>query len=274
MSVKLDLVGLKCPLPVIRLEKAIKRAANSDVLELKVTDPMAKVDIPDFCERKKHIILNAYDAEDCFVFVIQKRSLPDSIRIETLVGSDMEKALDGLAALRIQVFQEWPYLYEGNLEHEKNYIKTFAKLKHAALIGAFDHEKLVGAATCSALVEQDEWVLKAFEGSQLDLQTLFYFGESVLDQSYRGLGLGHVFFDERERFARQFEHITTSCFCAVERSDEDPRKPAEYRNLHKFWRSRGYSRAENIKANLQWPEGQTKEMCSHNLQFWLNSSLR
>jgi tRNA 2-thiouridine synthesizing protein A len=42
----LDLTGLKCPLPVLKARKALKRLAAGDRLELRCTDPMALIDIP------------------------------------------------------------------------------------------------------------------------------------------------------------------------------------------------------------------------------------
>jgi tRNA 2-thiouridine synthesizing protein A len=43
---KLDLSGLKCPLPVLRTRKALKSLAPGDRLEVRCTDPLALIDIP------------------------------------------------------------------------------------------------------------------------------------------------------------------------------------------------------------------------------------
>ena len=43
---KLDLSGLKCPLPVLRTRKALKPLAPGDLLEVRCTDPLALIDIP------------------------------------------------------------------------------------------------------------------------------------------------------------------------------------------------------------------------------------
>ncbi|MEM1379376.1 MAG: sulfurtransferase TusA family protein [Pseudomonadota bacterium] len=46
MATALDLTGLRCPLPVIRLEAAMRKALPGDVMIAKADDPLAKVDIP------------------------------------------------------------------------------------------------------------------------------------------------------------------------------------------------------------------------------------
>ena len=43
---KLDLTGLKCPLPALRTRKALKSLAPGDRLEVRCTDPLAAIDIP------------------------------------------------------------------------------------------------------------------------------------------------------------------------------------------------------------------------------------
>ncbi len=45
-STKLDLMGLKCPLPVYRTRKALKSLATGDRLEVHCTDPLSVIDIP------------------------------------------------------------------------------------------------------------------------------------------------------------------------------------------------------------------------------------
>ena len=43
---KLDLSGLKCPLPALKVHKALKSLTAGDQLEVRCTDPLAVIDIP------------------------------------------------------------------------------------------------------------------------------------------------------------------------------------------------------------------------------------
>jgi tRNA 2-thiouridine synthesizing protein A len=64
---KLDLSGLKCPLPALKTRKALESLALGDRLEVRCTDPLAAIDIPhligmtgdrlEFIERGEHDIV-------------------------------------------------------------------------------------------------------------------------------------------------------------------------------------------------------------------------
>ncbi|MFP5511018.1 MAG: GNAT family N-acetyltransferase, partial [Alphaproteobacteria bacterium] len=41
------------------------------------------------------------------------------IRVAALTGAGLEAALDDVARLRIAVFRDWPYLYDGDLAYER-----------------------------------------------------------------------------------------------------------------------------------------------------------
>ena len=50
----IDARGLKCPLPVLKMEKRLAGLPPGARLLVLATDPMAKVDIPLFCKQKGH----------------------------------------------------------------------------------------------------------------------------------------------------------------------------------------------------------------------------
>jgi GNAT superfamily N-acetyltransferase len=125
-----------------------------------------------------------------------------TLRIEPATGAALERALPALAKLRIEVFREWPYLYEGSLDYEANYIERFARLARGVIVVATDAGEAVGAATAAPLDGQNLDVTQPFVDGGYDLGKLFYFGESVLKRAYRGRGIGHAFFDRREAVAR------------------------------------------------------------------------
>ena len=134
-------------------------------------------------------------------------------------GPEIASVFEDLGQLRIAVFSDFPYLYEGTLTHEMEYLQTYADSPRAFLFAVYDGSKMVGATTCTPLVDETDDVRLPFEQVGFNLDSIFYFGESILLPSYRGIGLGHRFFDEREAHARRFGTYTTTCFCAVERAD-------------------------------------------------------
>jgi len=191
-----------------------------------------------------------------------------AITVETLrSGAALQVALDDLARLRITVFREWPYLYDGTLDYERDYLTAFLDAPDAALIVARSGDLIIGAATASPMAGQDAAVRRPFEEAGRDVSRLFYFGESVLLKPYRGQGLGHAFFDARERAARE-AGANATCFCGVVRPPDHPLRPADARDLGPFWRKRGYTPLEGLLANFSWKDIDESEETSHALQFW------
>lgn len=196
-----------------------------------------------------------------------------SIRYETLRGDDLTSCLDELSALRVRIFAEWPYLYHGDASYEAEYLRTFATAPDAVIIGAYDGQRMVGAATAAPLAGHSEEFVPLFEEHGYDPATVFYCGESVLLPDYRGRGIGHAFFDHREAHAQalnaaggNFRHAT---FCGVVRASDDLRKPAGYRPLDAFWRKRGYAPADGMTGNYDWREFGATEETPHVMQFWI-----
>lgn len=53
----IDARGLKCPLPVLKLEKRLASASPGALLIVLTTDPMAKIDIPLYCRQHNHTLI-------------------------------------------------------------------------------------------------------------------------------------------------------------------------------------------------------------------------
>ena len=73
-------------------------------------------------------------------------------------GADGHQILEDLANLRIDVFREYPYLYEGDLEYEKKYLGRYFSAQQSYVVGVYDQGRMVGATTAILLSEEDERV--------------------------------------------------------------------------------------------------------------------
>lgn len=193
-----------------------------------------------------------------------------AVTLRTLTGPALEAVLDDLARLRITVFRDWPYLYDGDLDYERGYMASYQGNPSAILVGAFDGARLVGAATGSALSDHAEEFASALDGQGLDVARCFYCAESVLLPGYRGQGVGHGFFDRREQFARTLG-MTHSLFCAVLRPSDHPARPADYQPLDPFWRKRGYAPLPGAVAHFGWKDVGADGQTDKPLQVWLRS---
>ena len=79
-----------------------------------------------------------------------------SREIRPVTGFAVEPWLDELAELRIEVFRDFPYLYEGNREYERRYLDRYAQSDRSVFVLALEFNRLVGAATALPLLEADE----------------------------------------------------------------------------------------------------------------------
>jgi tRNA 2-thiouridine synthesizing protein A len=70
-TTKLDLTGLKCPLPALKTRKALKALEPGDFLEVHCTDPLSVIDIPNLVRETGDKVEIAERAER-IVFVIEK----------------------------------------------------------------------------------------------------------------------------------------------------------------------------------------------------------
>ncbi len=71
-ATKLDLTGLKCPLPALKTRKALKALKPGDLLEVRCTDPLSLIDIPNLIQETGDKVEITERAERGIVFVIEK----------------------------------------------------------------------------------------------------------------------------------------------------------------------------------------------------------
>ena len=75
-TTKLDLTGLKCPLPALKTRKALKALKPGDMLEVHCTDPLSVIDIPHLIRETGDRLKVTQRAEQRIVFLIEKANGP------------------------------------------------------------------------------------------------------------------------------------------------------------------------------------------------------
>lgn len=193
-----------------------------------------------------------------------------SIGIDVLTGRDVVGVLPDLARLRIAVFREWPYLYDGDLAYERAYLAKFAAMPDAMIALARGPQGIVGASTAMPLTEAEPEIRRPFERAGLALAERCYFGESVLLPAWRGRGLGVAFFARREAWARA-RGFARAVFCAVQRPADDPRRDPAYRPLDAFWSRRGFQQRPDLVAELSWKDIGEPAETAKRMIFWEKS---
>ena len=193
--------------------------------------------------------------------------------LQVLRGPGITPWLEAVARLRISVFRDWPYLYQGDLGYERDYLAAYAASPDSVFVLALSAGEVVGASTGLPLLDDAEAFRQPFAQSGIDASDVFYFGESVLLPEYRGHGIGHAFFDQREAHARSLGRFRWTAFCSVDREEADPRRPLDYRTNDVFWKKRGYLQQQGMTMRLAWNEtsvdGAGAIDVDHGLTFWL-----
>jgi GNAT superfamily N-acetyltransferase len=186
----------------------------------------------------------------------------------SLRNQDISPWIEEIGRLRIQVFREYPYLYEGSVEEEKRYLSTYAESASSLIVLVMDGATPVGTTTCVRMAEGDPSFRACFEEAGLDTASICYLGESVLLPEYRGQGIGKEFFRYRENHARELGCQMTA-FCAVDRPADHALRPADYRPLDAFWQSLGYEKHPELRATFVWKEIHEASESPKTLTFWL-----
>ena len=192
------------------------------------------------------------------------------IDVRVLTGEDLRDALDDVARLRITVFRAFPYLYDGDLAYERDYLRAYLSPDAVVAVALDADGAIVGASTGAPMEDHAGDFGAAFADRPEPLDQIFYCAESVLLPEYRGTGIGHAFFDAREDHARRIGR-RYAAFCSVIRPADHPERPADYRPLDGFWRKRGYAPLPGVIARFGWKDLGEAEASEKALQFWMRA---
>lgn len=197
-------------------------------------------------------------------------------KIETFTGLAVTPWIESVSQLRIEIFREFPYLYEGNFEYEKNYMSGYLSDPRAVFVLVKDGNNLVGAATGMPLISDSDIVKDArcvFEKHALTCEEYYYFGEAVLLPAYRGKGLYTKLITVRERKAKEFG-FTRLCFLAVRQRNNHPLKPDGFQGTDRIFEHAGFRKTE-MSIKYDWPtiqpDGSAKNS-KHVMFFWIKNA--
>ncbi len=186
-----------------------------------------------------------------------------------LSGSQIESHLDDLAALRIEVFREFPYLYDGDAAYERHYLQTYVNSPRSICTLVYDGDVLVGATTGLPMSDETAEFKKPFANAHYDIARIFYCGESVLKKSHRGRGIYKHLFGAREEHARALGGFDSATFCCVQRPIDHPLRPTGYVPLDDIWKRFGYAEHPELETEYNWKDIDRSEATPKRMRFWL-----
>jgi len=67
-TLEIDAIGLQCPMPLLKLKKALNQLNSADVVKILVSDPAAHLDFGVFCQQVAHEIISITKHENVQTF--------------------------------------------------------------------------------------------------------------------------------------------------------------------------------------------------------------
>lgn len=140
-----------------------------------------------------------------------------------------------VAEFRLRYFKEFPYLYDGRMEDELNYLNKFVENPKSLITLALDdHDNVIGIAT--------SWNLSCTQDMN-DLpcrDDYYYLGEFIIDKEYRRSGITARFMEIHENFAQKLNYKFCSLMTVIRR--DHPLTPPNYVPIDCICRKYGYKK--------------------------------
>lgn len=196
-----------------------------------------------------------------------KAPAPHNIRIRVFDGQSARAYFDDIARIRLTLFKEYPYLYEGTVAREAENFEPYFMSQRVTILLVFDNDQVVGFINSIPLEEEDAGTKAPFIEQGLPIEKYVYIGEVMLYPHYRGLGIAKTSLAFLEQKARTegFEYTT---FITVERPEDHPCKTHGYQPLDAMWQHLGYARIPNAYAYYTWSQVDTQTPTNNVLAVW------
>jgi GNAT superfamily N-acetyltransferase len=192
--------------------------------------------------------------------------------ISVYFGSEITPFLEDVAKLRIQLFREFPYLYEGTSSIEEEYLRGFSSDPKSMLVVARSGKELASVSTAWPFTA-DANILKLakqrFGEVGIRVEDVYYYGEILVKEKFRGRGITRKSYELHEAAAKDYGYSIAS-IATVVRSVDDPRRPLNYIDTDALWGKLGFSKT-NIIVKHPWPTIQVDGTSTDELNpmvFW------
>lgn len=191
----------------------------------------------------------------------------EGLTIQAFKGPEAKIYFKQIATLRITMFKEFPYLYEGSIEDEEEYLSIYFNSPNSVILLVLDKDKVVGFSSSIPLSEEMEEIKNPFVESDLDINSIHYIGEMIIETAYRTKGMFNIMANYQEEYARSKEYLSI-VFMTVIREHNHLLKPKNYRCLEILWKYLGYELLEGIKVKFSWKQVDGECPQDNQLGIW------
>lgn len=161
---------------------------------------------------------------------------------EIYYGKKIEPHIQIVAQMRIKEFANYPYLYDGNMDYEKEYLTYYTKNEHSMLILVKEKNKVIACATSTPLSVFIDFFgdsRNSFERASKNIDQFYYYGEIIILPQYRNLGLGNQIYNKRLEYAKSLAYKNVAIITVVRPSDHKL-KPNNYIETYGLFEKQGF----------------------------------
>lgn len=192
--------------------------------------------------------------------------------IFVLQGAVINSRVKDITDLSLIIYREYPYLYEGTQEEYLPLIQHYAQSENSIACLLLDDEKPIGIAIGMPMnVMRENYKQPILHSEAVNIDSLFYLGEFLLLEAYRGKGFGKQMYREFERLVKEKGNFTTLCFCKISEFESHPLMPVKYKPLDDFWIKLGFEKVENLNFSVVWRNVDEVEDSPHHLVYWMKA---
>lgn len=98
----------------------------------------------------------------------QVRSASGLLELRALEGPEAARWLDDIVRIRVELYREFPYLYDGDAAREALCLRTYLECGEAVFLAAFDGDRMAGFSSSIPLAMEDEALTEPFRRAGLD----------------------------------------------------------------------------------------------------------
>lgn len=172
-------------------------------------------------------------------------------------GHQIATFLEALGIFRIEIFREYPYLYDGDMDYERRYLSRYLRTPESILAVMSDGAAIQAACTGLPFSYEDGETQEPFAGE--DFSQIYYIGEVMVRPGLRGKGIGSTLL---KTVLALIDHdkYQTVCLYTVDRGVDHPHRHEGYRPPDSIWQRFGFAKDEKRKACYRWKDiGQQSE---------------
>jgi len=191
----------------------------------------------------------------------------EEIKYQLIKGKEILPFLEEISKLRRKIFREWPYLYEGTDESDKEFVEVYANCDAIAVF-VINNGKLVGHSIGVPLVAMPEEFTDRFSSHSIPKEKIFYWAEIILLEEYRNKKIGEKIYYQMEEAIKKANKYALISGCEIYREENDERRPKSYRSNDHFLEKIGFVRNPDMIAFFTYKEIGESEATPKEMHFW------